>query len=258
MDYENIHISLERQYHIIPEPNRLAILLTEEIKKMGKILIGQAYADWEEYEGVQPAFKKHGINPRYVLSKTTIHKNGETGHEIVTRKNSSDIALALDASEALHTRDDIDTFVVISGDRDFVELVSKLHNRNKHVVLFGVEKTTSKELIDAADEFISIENLFGITPSPRIDIGLLHEEEERSLEWLIIKIEELQKSHAFLGLNLLSKKIMPDKMDLITKAIETGILIKYKVDNPEKQGFPTSACKLNEENPLVKKILKKA
>lgn len=258
IDYENIHISLERQYHIIPEPTKLSILLTDEIKKKGKIIIGQAYADWEEYEGVQPALKKQGIDPRYVLSKTTIQKDGEKGKVIITRKNSSDIALALDASEVLHTRDDIDTFVLVSGDRDFIELVSKLHNRKKYVVLFGVDKTTSRELIEAADEFVTIENLFGITPSPKIDTGLLHEEEEVSFDWLISKIDELQKVHSFLGLNFITKKVMPDKKNLIAKAIDEGILIKYSIENPSKPEFPTSACKLNEENPLVKKFLKKA
>jgi hypothetical protein len=124
------------------------------------------------------------------------------------------------------------------------------------VVLFGVDKTTSRELIEAADEFISIENLFGITPSPKIDIGLLYDEQD-PLEWFIMKIEELQKSHAFLGLGFLNKKIMPDRVDLITKSIEAGILVKYKVDNPSNPSFPTSACKLNEEHPLVKKLLKK-
>ena len=175
-------------------------LLTEEIKKKGKILIGQAYADWEEYEGVQPAFKKHGIDPRYVLSKTTVHKNGETGQSVVTRKNSSDIALALDAAEVLYTRDDIDAFVIISGGIDFLELVSKLHNRKKLVILIGVEKTTSKDLIDSADEFISIEKLFGITPSSRVEARSLDMEAEGSWEWFIRRIEELQESHSFLGL----------------------------------------------------------
>ena len=260
MDYENIHISLERQYHIIPEPNKLAILLTEEIKKNGKILIGQAYADWEEYDGVQPALKKHGIDPRYVLSKATIQKDAQKGHLIVSRKNSSDIALALDASEVLHTREDIDTFALISGDRDFIELVNKLHNRNKGVIIFGVEKTTSKELKETADTFMSIEGLYGITPSPMVDIEAVDftgELSEEIWESFIKKVDELQKSHPFLGLNYLSKELMSGKKDMIAKSLDKEILVKYKVDNPRKPEFPTSACKLNEENPLVKKFLKK-
>lgn len=261
MDYENIHISLERQYHIIPEPNKLAILVTEEIKKKGKILLGQAYADWEEYDGVQPALKKHGVDPRYVLSKATIKKDIEKGSIIVSRKNSSDIALALDASEVLHTRDNIDTFALISGDRDFVELVNKLHNRNKGVIIIGVEKTTSKELIDTADTFMSIESLYGITPSPMIDTEGLDsagELSEETWESFIKKVDELQKSLPFLGLNYLIKELMCGKKDIVSKSLDKGILIKYKVENPHKPEFQTSACKLNEENPLVKKFLKKA
>lgn len=256
IDYENIHISLERQYHIIPDPNKLAALLTEEVKKRGKIVIGQAYADWEEYEGVQPALKKQGIDPRYVLSKKTV-KGDEKGQVTISRKNSSDIALALDASEVLHTRDDIDTFVVVSGDRDFIELVSKLHNRNKCVIIFGVEKTTSHELVDSSDEFITIEKLFGITPSPKAGAELLHEEEEIDFDALIGKIDELQKCHSYLGLKFLDQKLLPGQADLITKAIDMGILIKYRMPNPgNPSGFQTSACKLNEENPEVKRVLK--
>jgi len=260
MDYENIHISLERQYRLIPEPNKLAILLTDEIKKSGKILFGQAYADWEEYEGVQPALKKHGIDPRYVLSKATIQKDAENGHLIVSRKNSSDIALALDASEVLHTREDIDTFALITGDRDFIELVNKLHNRNKGVIIFGVEKTTSKELKETADTFMSIESLYGITPSPMADIkaaNLAEELSEETWESFIKKVDELQKSLPFLGLNYLINELMPGKKELIVKSLDKGILVKYKVENPCKPEFQTSACRLNEENPFVKKILKK-
>ena len=77
VDYENIHISLERQYHIVPEPNKLATVLTEEIKKRGDILVGQAYADWEEYEGVQPAFKKHGIDPIMFCQRLLFKKMGK-------------------------------------------------------------------------------------------------------------------------------------------------------------------------------------
>lgn len=256
VDYENIHISLERQYHIVPEPNRLAQLVTEEIKKMGKILVGQAYADWEEYDGVQPAFKKHGIDPRYVLSKTTVHM--DAGHEVVTRKNSSDIALALDASETLHTRDDVDAFVIISGDRDFIELVSKLHNRKKNVVLIGVEKTTSRELRESADSFISIENLFGINPSQK-DVAERPSDfdKEETWEWFVNRIEELEKSHSFLGLKYLTQTLLPDKKTMVAVAIERGILSTYKVDNPAKKEFPTTACRLNHDDPVVKKSLKK-
>jgi len=44
---------------------------------------------------------------------------------------------------------------------------------------------------------------------------------------------------------------------MITISIDREILVKYKVDNPEKKEFPTSACKLNPDHPFVKKFSKK-
>src|SRR5207247_5235656 len=58
-----------------------------------------------------------------------------------------------------HSKDHIDTFVIVSGDSDFSPLVSKLKENGKHVIGLGMKQSTSDMLRDNCDEFIYYEDL---------------------------------------------------------------------------------------------------
>ncbi len=62
--------------------------------------------------------------------------------------------LVIDALELCYAREHIDTFVIASGDSDFVPLANKLRENDKFVIGLGVKQATSPVFVKACDEFI--------------------------------------------------------------------------------------------------------
>jgi hypothetical protein len=63
--------------------------------------------------------------------------------------------LAVECSDFLHNHPQVDTYVLVTGDGDFIPLVNLLRSRGKKVVVIGVSEATSYHLIESADDFIS-------------------------------------------------------------------------------------------------------
>ena len=74
-------------------------------------------------------------------------------------KNSSDIALVIDAMDLMHTGR-FDGFVLVSTDSDFARLASRL--REQGLQVFGIGRTNTPETFrKACKRFIFVENLLG-------------------------------------------------------------------------------------------------
>jgi hypothetical protein len=67
--------------------------------------------------------------------------------------------LAVECADFLHYHPQVDTYVLVTGDGDFIPLVSLLRSRGKNVVVIGVSEATSYHLIESADHFISYASL---------------------------------------------------------------------------------------------------
>ncbi|WP_461521496.1 NYN domain-containing protein [Porticoccus sp.] len=70
-------------------------------------------------------------------------------------KGDWDVGITIDAMEYANSADVV---VLVSGDGDFDLLVNKLVEKGKVVEVYGVPKLTAASLINAASEFIPIEN----------------------------------------------------------------------------------------------------
>ncbi len=66
---------------------------------------------------------------------------------------SADIPLSIKATQLASK---VDTIIIMSGDSDYVELVSHLKSEGVRVEIAAVPATTSKQLIDEADYFHEI------------------------------------------------------------------------------------------------------
>ena len=74
-------------------------------------------------------------------------------------KNSSDIALVIEAMDLMHTGR-FDGFVLVSSDSDFARLASRL--REQGLQVYGIGKTNTPEAFrKACKRFIFVENLLG-------------------------------------------------------------------------------------------------
>ena len=67
--------------------------------------------------------------------------------------------LSVECSDFLHNHPQVDTYVLVTGDGDFIPLVSLLRSRGKTVVVIGVSEATSYHLIESADHFVSYASL---------------------------------------------------------------------------------------------------
>lgn len=152
MDWENIYISTVQEYKT--KPNVSAIL--EKAREYGRIVSASAYADWTDgdFRSAPPTLYSNGISPRYISAR---YFPGGRSHK--RRTNSIDVMLAVECSDFLHGHPQVDTYVLVTGDGDFIPLVSLLRSRGKKVVVIGVSEATSYHLIESADHFISYASL---------------------------------------------------------------------------------------------------
>jgi uncharacterized LabA/DUF88 family protein len=152
IDWENIYISTVSEYNA--KPNVSAIL--EKAREYGRIVSATAYADWTDgdFRDAPPTLYSNGISPRYISAR--YFPGGKSSKR---RTNSIDVMLAVECSDFLHNHPQVGTYVLATGDGDFIPLVSLLRSRGKKVVVIGVSEATSYHLIESADDFISYASL---------------------------------------------------------------------------------------------------
>ena len=152
IDWENIYISTVTEYGV--KPNVSAIL--EKAREYGRVVSSTAYADWTDgdFRNAPPTLYSNGIVPRYISARYF-----PGGRSSKRRTNSIDVMLAVECSDFLHGHPQVDTYVLVTGDGDFIPLVMLLRSRGKKVVVIGVSEATSFHLIESADDFISYASL---------------------------------------------------------------------------------------------------
>ena len=159
IDWENFKISLATGRR---HPNVSA--LKEEVSNLGRVVVAKAYADWvtraPELRGASqfindpPALYAAGIEPVYVPTRLSwVGANPESVRH--TRvKNSVDVKMTADCIECAHSYPNIGTFVLVSGDSDFIHVMNTLRTMGKRVVIIGVSWATSRRLVDQSDGLI--------------------------------------------------------------------------------------------------------
>jgi uncharacterized protein (TIGR00288 family) len=145
IDFDNVTLGIQKDL-----TKELRTLLNSDIIK-GKVAVQRAYADWRRY-------------PQYIVSLS------ESSIDLIfapafgsTKKNATDIRLAIDAIELVFTRPEIGTFILLSGDSDFSTMVIKLKEYGKYVIGVGIRESASDLLIQNCDEYYSYNDLAGLT-----------------------------------------------------------------------------------------------
>lgn len=147
IDYENLALGAREHlggmtFDFGPIADALAV--------RGRVVVRRAYADWSYFDEDRRSLTRHQVE--------LIEMPQRMG---ASRKNAADIKMVVDAIEMAFERDYISTFVMCTGDSDFSPLVHKLRELNKRVIGVGVEKSTSRLLPPACDEFLFYDRLEG-------------------------------------------------------------------------------------------------
>jgi uncharacterized protein (TIGR00288 family) len=144
IDFDNVTMGIRSDLQ-----TELRNLLGSDIVK-GKVAVQRAYADWRRY-------------PQYILPLT------ESSIDLIfapaygsSKKNATDIRLAVDAMELVFTRPEIGTIILLSGDSDFSSLVLKLKEYGKYVIGVGIRESSSDLLVMNCDEYYSYNALAGL------------------------------------------------------------------------------------------------
>jgi len=125
------------------------LLQTDVIR--GKVTVQRAYADWRRYPQYIVPLSENSVDlifaPAYGSSK----------------KNATDIRMAIDAMEIIFVRPEIGTFILLTGDSDFSSLVLKLKEYGKYVIGVGIQESSSDILVQNCDEYYSYTSLSGLS-----------------------------------------------------------------------------------------------
>ena len=145
VDFENVYISVRQVYNQNPNFE----LISEKAEEYGRVIISRAYADWYRYQRITNALYANGIEPVYVPT----YYYGQNPQHTNAIKNSVDIHMVIDAMRTLYTHNNIDTFVFVTGDRDFIPLMNAIRQYGKECIVIGVAEAASSHLAQSADEF---------------------------------------------------------------------------------------------------------
>lgn len=201
VDFENIYISVRNKYDVNPNFESIR----EKVAEFGRVTLARAYADWYRYPRVTNALYANSIEPMYVPTYYYDREEGRTGRPI---KNSVDIHLCIDAMKTLYAHPNIGTFVLVTGDRDFIPLINTIRQHGKRTVVIGVAEAASSHLAQSADEFIFYRSL--------LDERELPKEEEKKKDPYTALVEAIHQARrrgnvcTLATLKLLMMEIMGD------------------------------------------------
>ena len=175
IDWENFKISLAAGNR---SPNLSS--LKEEVSNQGRVVVAKAYADWvtraPELRGASqffndpPSLYAAGIEPVFVPTRIpSTQASTANGMRTYRVKNSVDVKMTADCIECAHSYPNIGTFVLVSGDSDFLHVVNALRTMGKQVVIIGVSWSTSRRLADQVDSLLLYDkDVDPLAPQPAV------------------------------------------------------------------------------------------
>ena len=113
----------------------------------GRIVLRRAYGDWRQKAEQTKELASAGFE---LQSAVRLSSNS---------KNLADMQMTVDAMSTLIDRQNFETYVLVTGDRDFTPLVQALQKRGKVVIGVGIEHATSNALAKICDSYVYYDEL---------------------------------------------------------------------------------------------------
>lgn len=140
IDFENIYYYLKENYADLPDLNDYILDMLRNLRgymdrRLGmQTILTKAYADFEQLKiAPQGGLYLMGVETHNVLG---------TDH-----KNAADMRLSIDAVETLYTRPEIETFVFVAGDRDYIPVIQHLKRQARVVYTVAFRGNISSDLM---------------------------------------------------------------------------------------------------------------
>ena len=243
VDFENIRYSTINSFGREPDP----ITWRDKALEYGLMSVARAYADFDQHPAqARTRLDVAGFESHHYPAKRTTDSQGR--EKFVSR---SDLNLVIDIINTALVRPDIEIYLLFTGDKDFIRLVTTLRNRlGRRVVICGVPGSVSPDLVAAAGE----QDILEMSQSADVDIAVIV-----AIDTYIRQLHPgfvPTQSHMsrtlwrFLDRNSLpSEHIEAKVMEFLRK----GVLTKRQTINGQGQELVTT--EINIEHPLVLKAL---
>ena len=243
VDFENIRYSTINSFGREPDPTAWR----DKALKYGLMAVARAYADFDQHPpAVRMRLDVAGFEAQHYPAKRT---TDQLGREKI--QSRADLNFVIDVINTALTRPDIKTFLLFTGDKDFIRLVTTLRNRlGKRVVICGVPGSVSPDLVAAA----GAEDPLQVTQSADVD--------KQVIQAIAAYVQQLHdgfvptQSHMSRTLwRFLDRSILPSEHieAKVMEFLRKGILTKRQTINGQGQELVTT--ELNPNHPLVQEVL---
>jgi uncharacterized LabA/DUF88 family protein len=243
VDFENIRYSSINSFGREPDP----IAWRDMALKYGLMAVARAYADFDQHPPqVRMRLDVAGFEAQHYPAKRTADGMGR--EKIQSR---ADLNFVVDVINTALTRPDIETFLLFTGDKDFIRLVTTLRNRlGKRVIICGVPGSISPDLVAAA----GAEDALQFPQSADIDRQFV-----QSIDAYVRQLHDgfvPTQSHMSRTLwRFIDRSILPSEHieAKVMEFLRKGILTKRQTVNG--QGQELVMTELNPTHPLVQEAL---
>jgi uncharacterized LabA/DUF88 family protein len=244
IDLENIRYSYLNVYHI--EPDIAAFI--EKARRHGRVSVALAYADFSEHpHWVRRALDVAGIAARDIPVRRFVREGQDR------LKSSADLHMLMDIMETALDRPQVSTYVLMTGDGDYIRVVTWIKNRfDKRVIVSGVPGTVSADLVASAGEADHLEALEGI------ETDALH----ATIEAITLMMKRMTPPTGFWTIKLIDQWARdhrngvpgsdPDKSNAISYMLRNGLMRRYKTVTDIRE---VTISELDETHPNVRDLL---
>jgi uncharacterized protein (TIGR00288 family) len=229
IDFDNVTMGMRSDLS-----RELKNLLKSDVIR-GKVTVQRAYADWRRY-------------PQYIvpLSEASVDLIFAPAYGS-SKKNATDIRMAIDGIELVFTRPEIGTFILLTGDSDFSSLVLKLKEYGKYVIGVGIQESSSDILVQNCDEYYSYTSLSGLRKAGSGEQGS-HQDPwslvERAVEQMarrrdVMRSDRLKQVMLELDASFDEKSMGFSKFSrFLTEAAQKGFIQLVKLENGQHEILP--------------------
>jgi uncharacterized protein (TIGR00288 family) len=231
IDFDNVTMGIRSDLG-----KELKSLLKSDVIR-GKVAVQRAYADWRRY-------------PQYIVPLT------ESSIDLIfapaygsSKKNATDLRMAIDAIELVFTRPEIGTFILMTGDSDFSSCVLKLKEYGKYVIGVGMRESSSDLLIQNCDEYYSYHSLYGMTRAGEVTessedpwVLVRRAVQQMAANGDVMRTDRLKQVMLDLDHGFDEKKVGYNKFSLfVREAANKGLLRLKRGENGQQELLPMEA-----------------
>ena len=164
VDYENLYSVLTSQSSKDAKTSEYATEILDEVQRYLEegddtpTIFGRAYGPFDvlldtEDSGVPAELHRHGINPAYVPA--------------AMQGNTSEVELTIEVTQFLQERPDVQTVVIVTGDRPYLPLVRTIREHGRRALVAAVNPPQTDRYVESG-LYLDARNL--LSPDSREDL----------------------------------------------------------------------------------------